>query len=67
MGESESCQIIVSCAAVADFRPKHREAAKIKRGKEDLVLELEPTADIAAALGAKKKSGTIISGVRIGN
>ncbi len=48
MGESESCQIIVSCAAVADFRPKHREAAKIKRGKEDLVLELEPTADIAA-------------------
>lgn len=62
MGESESCQIIVSCAAVADFRPKHREAAKIKRGKEDLVLELEPTADIAAALGAKKKAGQLLVG-----
>lgn len=62
MSESDSCQVIVSCAAVADFRPKYREGAKIKRGKEDLVLELEPTTDIAAALGAKKKAGQLLVG-----
>lgn len=60
--EADECHIIVSCAAVADFRPKHCGTSKIKRGKEDLVLELEPTTDIAAALGARKKAGQILVG-----
>lgn len=46
----------ILCAAVADFTPQTPAAEKIKREKDDLMLHLKPTADIAAALG-KQKSG----------
>lgn len=35
---------------------------KLKRGKEQLVLELQPTPDIAAALGQQKKEGQLLVG-----
>ena len=38
----------ILCAAVADFRPEHTADKKIKREKDDLVLRLMPTHDIAA-------------------
>ncbi len=44
----------VLCAAVADYTPKNTADAKLKR-EGDLLLELEPTKDIAAALGKMKK------------
>ena len=44
----------ILCAAVADFRPATQATQKIKREKDDLVLRLEPTHDIAAALGKMK-------------
>lgn len=44
----------ILCAAVADFSPSHRNKSKIKREKEDLLLELKPTVDIAASLGKIK-------------
>jgi phosphopantothenoylcysteine decarboxylase/phosphopantothenate--cysteine ligase len=44
---------IVMAAAVADYRPVAPSAAKIKKaGRERLILELEPTPDILAELGA---------------
>lgn len=46
----------ILCAAVADFKPENIAEKKIKRGKEDLVLRLLPTQDIAASLGRMKKS-----------
>ena len=46
----------ILCAAVADFKPENIAEKKIKRGKEDLVLRLLPTQDIAASLGRIKKS-----------
>ena len=52
----------ILCAAVADFRPEHTEDKKIKREKDDLVLRLMPTHDIAAALGRRKKSGQKLVG-----
>ncbi|WP_040611990.1 bifunctional phosphopantothenoylcysteine decarboxylase/phosphopantothenate--cysteine ligase CoaBC [Odoribacter laneus] len=59
---ADQCDIVVSCAAVADFTPKEKSGTKIKRGKMDLNLELQPTQDIAAELGRRKKAGQLLIG-----
>lgn len=59
---ADQCDIVVSCAAVADFTPKEKSGTKIKRGKTDLNLELQPTHDIAAELGRRKKVGQLLIG-----
>ena len=48
--------------AVADFRPDSRFGKKIKREKEDLVIRLKPTNDIAASLGKIKKENQVLVG-----
>ena len=45
----------ILCAAVADFTPEVTAEQKIKRVKDDLILRLKPTQDIAAALGKQKR------------
>ena len=52
----------ILCAAVADFRPEKQATQKIKREKDDLVLRLEPTHDIAAALGQMKRKEQVMVG-----
>ncbi len=52
----------ILCAAVADFTPETRADQKIKREKDDLVLSLKPTQDIAASLGKEKKDGQKLVG-----
>jgi phosphopantothenoylcysteine decarboxylase/phosphopantothenate--cysteine ligase len=52
----------ILCAAVADFTPGTVADHKIKREKDDLVLQLKPTQDIAAALGKQKKAGQKLVG-----
>ena len=54
--------IAILCAAVADFTPKKTADKKIKRKGDDLKLELQPTQDIAAALGAVKKKKQMLVG-----
>jgi len=54
--------ITILCAAVADFTPKVTADKKIKRKGDDLTLELQPTQDIAAALGAVKRKGQVMAG-----
>lgn len=51
--------VVIKAAAVADYRPKEAAGRKIKR-REKLVLELEPTADILAELGAKKTTQVLV-------
>lgn len=51
-----SCDAAILCAAVADFRPETIATEKIKREKNDLVIRLKPTHDIAAELGKMKKA-----------
>ncbi len=46
----------ILCAAVADFTPETVADHKIKREKDNLVLQLKPTQDIAAALGRMKET-----------
>ena len=62
MLESDGCDIAVSCAAVADFTPVQKDDQKVKRGKETWSLELQPTRDIAEALGERKKPGQLLVG-----
>ena len=54
--------IIIKAAAPADFAPKSYAAQKIKKvpGQDELVLELEKTPDIAAALGAVKGERVLV-------
>ncbi|MBQ7462163.1 MAG: bifunctional phosphopantothenoylcysteine decarboxylase/phosphopantothenate--cysteine ligase CoaBC [Bacteroidaceae bacterium] len=54
--------IAILCAAVADFTPKTTADKKIKRKGDNLKLELQPTQDIAAALGAVKKKKQLLVG-----
>ena len=52
----------ILCAAVADFRPETTADRKIKREKDDLILKLCPTNDIAASLGKMKTKGQKLIG-----
>ena len=54
--------IAILCAAVADFTPKTTADKKIKRKGDDLTIRLQPTQDIAAALGAIKKKKQVLVG-----
>lgn len=50
----ETCDGAVMCAAVADYRPATVAGQKIKKGETTWQLALEPTPDIARALGQRK-------------
>ena len=58
----EQADMAVLSAAVADYRPAKPSAEKIKKDKADLHIDLEPTPDIAATLGARKKPGQVLAG-----
>ena len=62
VAEFPKCDAAILSAAVADFTPKTRTDEKIKRGKEDMRLELVPTHDIAADLGRMKRHGQVLAG-----
>jgi phosphopantothenoylcysteine decarboxylase/phosphopantothenate--cysteine ligase, prokaryotic len=50
----DNCDAAILCAAVADFKPENVADKKIKREKDDLIIRLKPTHDIAASLGKIK-------------
>lgn len=52
----------ILCAAVADFTPKEPANSKLKREKDDLILELQPTQDIAATIGLMKMENQFLVG-----
>ena len=52
----------ILCAAVADFRPETTADQKIKREKDDLILRLQPTHDIAQQLGKLKTDNQVLVG-----
>ena len=49
-------------AAVADFRPKVAAEGKLKKDAGPPEIVLEPTADILAGLGARKRPGQMLVG-----
>ena len=55
----DAATIVIKAAAVADFTVRRAADEKIKR-KGPLILELEPTTDILAEIGAKKGSRIVV-------
>ncbi|MFC4775494.1 bifunctional phosphopantothenoylcysteine decarboxylase/phosphopantothenate--cysteine ligase CoaBC [Paenibacillus sp. GCM10023252] len=58
--EYDNTDIVVKSAAVADYRPAAVQQRKIKKTGEKLVLELERTTDILAALGERKQQQFLV-------
>ena len=56
------CDAAILCAAVADFTPAVKADQKLKREGDGLTLHLQPTTDIAAALGQAKRQGQKLVG-----
>ncbi len=50
-----SCDLLIMCAAVADYRPVSTERRKIKKKQESLEVHLEATRDILKALASEKR------------
>jgi phosphopantothenoylcysteine decarboxylase/phosphopantothenate--cysteine ligase len=57
-----TCDVAIWCAAVADFTPEKVYPEKVKRGKDNLIIHLKPTKDIAAAAGKIKRENQILVG-----
>jgi len=62
LSRSEGADVVVMAAAVADFRPVRAAASKIKKSGGLPNVELEPTADILAELGAHRRPGQVLVG-----
>ncbi|OQP05298.1 bifunctional phosphopantothenoylcysteine decarboxylase/phosphopantothenate--cysteine ligase CoaBC [Geobacillus sp. 44B] len=52
--------IVIKSAAVADYRPKHVFAKKIKKQPGDYIVEMERTIDILKTLGERKTSQILV-------
>ena len=59
---AEESEVIISCAAVADYTPKVVADEKIKKGGDSLTIELIRTEDILATLGENKQAGQLLVG-----
>ncbi len=60
--EFTTCDAAILCAAVADFKPVNAAEKKIKREKDNLIIKLSPTQDIAKELGLKKRDNQKLIG-----
>ncbi len=60
LGRAGDCDAVIQAAAPADFTPAAFSETKIKKTGEGMALELRPTTDIAAALGARKRPGQVL-------
>jgi len=56
----DDATIVVMAAAVADYRPSNTQRQKIKKNGAAILLQLEPTDDILAAVGGTKDSRIVI-------
>lgn len=59
---SDSQDLIIKAAAVADYRPAETAEDKIKKKDGDLAIRLERTRDILAYLGEHRTAGQLICG-----
>lgn len=57
---SRECDVVVMSAAVADFRPRHPSAEKIKKDDASLTIELQRNPDILAELGLQEKGPLLV-------
>jgi phosphopantothenoylcysteine decarboxylase/phosphopantothenate--cysteine ligase len=59
---SDDAEVVVMAAAVADFRPKSAADTKISKADGVPEIVLEPTSDILAGLGRRRRRGQTLVG-----
>jgi phosphopantothenoylcysteine decarboxylase/phosphopantothenate--cysteine ligase len=62
LARAEQADVVVMAAAVADFRPKAVADAKLKKADGVPEIVLEPTNDILAELGRRRRPGQTLVG-----
>ena len=60
--QMKNANVLVHCAAVADYRPKVAATEKIKDSRSQLILELEPNPNILRDSVAQKRVDQVIVG-----
>jgi phosphopantothenoylcysteine decarboxylase / phosphopantothenate---cysteine ligase len=61
-GRAAGADVVVMAAAVADFRPAEPLQGKRPKSEEAWAVQLEPTADVLAALGERERNGQVLVG-----
>ncbi len=56
MGRVGRIDVFVGVAAVADYRPKEAKRHKLKKGTEEMTLQLEPNPDILGTIAAMRNA-----------
>jgi phosphopantothenoylcysteine decarboxylase/phosphopantothenate--cysteine ligase len=62
LARAEDADVVVMAAAVADFRPKRAAGSKLVKAEGVPELILEPTPDILAELGQRRREGQVLVG-----
>jgi phosphopantothenoylcysteine decarboxylase/phosphopantothenate--cysteine ligase len=62
LARSPDADVVVMAAAVADYRPAEALATKRPRDAATWTVELEPTTDVLAALGERRRPGQVLVG-----
>jgi phosphopantothenoylcysteine decarboxylase/phosphopantothenate--cysteine ligase len=62
LARAAEADVVVMAAAVADYRPAEALAAKRPKDTAAWTLELEPTTDVLAALGERRREGQLLVG-----
>jgi phosphopantothenoylcysteine decarboxylase / phosphopantothenate---cysteine ligase len=60
--EFAETDVLLMAAAVADFRPAHAAASKLKKDQGTPALELEPTDDVLSGLAERRQPGQVLVG-----
>ena len=58
----DDADVVVMAAAVADYRPAEAADGKRPKGAETWTIDLEPTEDVLAELGRRRRNGQILVG-----
>ncbi|HZC30840.1 MAG TPA: bifunctional phosphopantothenoylcysteine decarboxylase/phosphopantothenate--cysteine ligase CoaBC [Gaiellaceae bacterium] len=62
LARAADADVVVMAAAVADYRPALSLAGKRPKDADAWTVELEPTVDVLAALGADRRPGQVLIG-----
>ena len=62
LARSAECDVVVMAAAVADFRPQKASPTKLRKRDGVPRLVLEPTEDVLAELGSRRRPGQVLVG-----
>jgi phosphopantothenoylcysteine decarboxylase/phosphopantothenate--cysteine ligase len=62
LARGADADVVIMAAAVADYRPAEMLAAKRPKDARGWTVELEPTTDVLAALGAARRPGQVLVG-----